>query len=224
MVSVYLDGADLDAMLKWIGKIDGITTNPSLCRKAGITDYRAFARDVLTVAVGKPVSFEVFSDDFKDMERQAREIASWGSNVLVKIPVTNTKAEPSYELVSRLVRNGVKVNLTAVFTKDQARLAIDSLNGSESIVSIFAGRIADTGHDPSRIIRSANSRLRGKTRILWASAREVYNVKQAEECGAEIITLSPELVAKLDGFGRDLNEYSLATVRQFNEDAKGLTL
>lgn len=211
-------------MKRLVAKVAGFTTNPSLMRKAGITDYRQFADAVLGIAGDKPVSFEVLADDFAEMERQAREIASWGQNVQVKIPVMNTMGNPAYDLIWRLARSGVKVNVTAIFTAQQARFAIDSLDGT-GIVSVFAGRIADTGSDPSRVMRSAKARCTGfATQLLWASAREVYNVVQAEEAGCDIITLSPDLIAKLDGFGRNLTEYSLETVRQFHRDAAGMAL
>ena len=222
---IYADGADLKSMeaLTRDERIAGWTTNPSLMKKAGIYDYPSFAFAVLKIAAGKPVSFEVFADDFKTMEKQALEIASWGQNVYVKIPVTNTAGNPAYELIWRLSKS-IKVNVTAVMTPDQARLAIDSLRGG-GIVSVFAGRIADTGRDPARIMRSAKAKIgKSGTQLLWASAREVYNVRQAEECGCDIITLSPELIGKLAGFDRDLAEYSLETVRQFHRDAAGFVL
>lgn len=225
---IYCDGADLATMkaLAADERIEGWTTNPSLMKKAGVTNYRDFADAVLAVVKGKPVSFEVFADDFEKMERQAREIASWASNVYVKIPVTNTQANPSFDLIHRLSRSGVQVNVTAVFTADQARHAIGSLNGG-GIVSVFAGRIADTGADPCRVMRSARAKIdahRYGTQLLWASAREVYNVVQAEDSGCDIITLSPELIGKLAGFGRNLTDYSLETVRQFHRDAEGYAL
>ena len=223
---IYADGADL-AQMKALAadeRVAGFTTNPSLLRKAGVTDYRAFANAVLDVIGDKPVSFEVFADDFKTMESQAREIASWGQNVYVKIPVTNTLGNPSYDLIYRLSRSGIKVNVTAIFTADQARISAGSLDGT-GIISVFAGRIADTGADPARIMRSAKAKIGSRpTQLLWASAREVYNVVQAEECGCDIITLSPDLIAKLSGFGRNLTTYSLETVKQFHADAAGYVL
>lgn len=223
---IYADGADLAQMetLAADDRVAGFTTNPSLMKKAGVTSYRDFAMAVLDAIGRKPVSFEVFADDFDTMERHAREIASWGPNVYVKIPVTNTAANPSYDLIWRLSRAGVKVNVTAILTAQQARIAVDSLNGT-GIVSVFAGRIADTGSDPARVMRSARAKIGDSgTLLLWASAREVYNVVQAEEAGCDIITLSPDLIAKLAGFGRNLSEYSLETVRQFHRDAAGFTL
>lgn len=223
---IFVDTGDHAAMEQALQnpRIAGVTTNPSLLKKAGATDYRQFADEVLLIANGKPVSFEVFADDFKTMEAQAREIASWGTNVFVKIPVTNTQGNPSYDLIWRLSGAGIKVNVTAIFTAEQARTAINSVRGP-SIISVFAGRIADTGRDPARIMRSAKAKLWSpEVLLLWASAREIYNVVQAEEAGCDVITLSPELIGKLDGLGRDLTEYSLETVRQFHRDAAGLTL
>lgn len=224
-IQVYADGADLASMAALAGKCDGFTTNPSLMKKAGVTDYQKFGIDVLAAVNGKPVSFEVFYDDLAGMERQAREIANWGANVFVKIPITNTLGESTCPLIERLAFDGIKINVTAVFTKDQARGAVDAIGNHPGIVSIFAGRIADTGRDPARIMRSVRAKIGAlPVQLLWASAREVYNVVQADECGCDIITLSPELIAKLDGFGRDLAEYSLATVKQFKRDSEGLTL
>lgn len=222
-IAIYLDGADLASMGVLADKVDGFTTNPSLMKKCGISDYRAFAREVLNLSAGKPVSFEVLSDDFGNMEREAREISSWGENVYVKIPIVNTANLATNDLIRKLSAK-ISVNVTAVLSKDQARGAIDSLV-SAGIVSVFAGRIADTGRDPSRIMRSARARI-GKSRVLllWASAREAFNVVQAEEAGCDIITLSPELLGKLDGFGKDLAGYSLETVRQFHRDAAGVVL
>ena len=226
MVAIYADGADLKQMkaLAENERIAGFTTNPSLCLKAGVTDYREFCQAVLDIAGDLPVSFEVFADEFDEMERQAREIQSLGENVYVKIPVTNTRAEPSYDLIYRLAKAGINVNVTAVFTPQQVRFSVDALDGT-GILSVFAGRIADCGSDPERIMRSARAKIGAEgTLLLWASAREVYNVKQAEDCGCDIITLSPDLIAKLSGVGRSLAEYSLETVRQFHSDAAGYSL
>lgn len=223
---IYCDGADLETMRAMAKdeRVEGFTTNPSLMKKAGVTKYREFAEAVLDAIGKKPVSFEVFADDFKTMEEQAREIASWGDNVYVKIPVTNTLANPAYDLIWRLARSGVKVNVTAIMTAHQGRIAVDSLDGT-GIVSIFAGRIADTGVDPTRAVRSAKAKAgMSGTQILWASAREIYNVVQAQEAGADIITLSPDLIGKLSGFGRNLMQYSLETVKQFHRDAEGYAL
>ena len=226
MVAIYCDGADLDRMeaLAEDERIEGFTTNPSLMKKAGVTDYHDFAIEVLAATQGKPVSFEVLADDFPTMERQARQIASWGRHVFVKIPVTNCAGKPSYDLIHALSVSGVNVNVTAVFTAEQARHSIDALAG-QGIVSVFAGRIADTGVDPRRVLRSARAKITSENvKLLWASAREIYNYRQAEDGYCDIITLSPELIAKLDGFGRDLAEYSLETVRQFSRDSQGITL
>ena len=223
---IFCDGADLKQMreLSWHERVAGWTTNPSLMKKSGVTNYREFAKAVLEIAGSQPVSFEVIADDFNEMERQAREIASWGKNVYVKIPVTNTRGDSSGKLISTLATSGVKVNVTAVFTVPQSHLAMTALNGSDGIISLFAGRIADSGVDPESLISNAMTFRYGSPKFLWASAREVFNVKQAERCDCDIITLSPDLITKLDGFGRDLEEYSRATVRQFYEDAKGYSL
>ena len=226
MVSIYCDGANLKQMAAYADdeRVDGFTTNPSLMKKSGVTNYQDFADAVLNAIGDKPVSFEVFADDFPTMEKQAKEIASWGKNVYVKIPVTNTQGSPSYDLIWRLAHGGIKVNVTAVFTPLQCRLAVDALNGT-GILSVFAGRIADTGSDPERIMRSARAKIGSEdTLLLWASAREVYNVVQAEGCGCDVITLSPDLIEKMRGFGRSLADYSLETVRQFHRDAQGYTL
>lgn len=220
MVKIYADGADLATMASL--KCDGYTTNPSLMKKAGISDYRTFAREVLAIAEGKPVSFEVFADDFDGMERQAREIASWGGNVYVKIPVTNTLGEFTGPVIERL--EGVQLNVTAILTAKQIHDVRGALGNAPAIVSVFAGRIADTGVDPVKVIREGWGTPRGRThKILWASAREVYNVVQAEQC-CDIITLTPDLIAKLALFGKDLTRYSLETVQQFHNDAKGIAL
>lgn len=224
-IAIYADGADLKSMAALSGRVQGYTTNPSLMAKAGILDYREFAREVLAIAQGKPVSFEVFADDFTGMRRQAELLAALAPNVYVKIPITNTAGESALPLVEKLADAGIKVNVTAIFTKDQIRRAADALGNRAGIISVFAGRIADTGRDPAGYVSAGRSRLGARApQLLWASAREVYNVVQAEEAGADIITLAPDMIAKLDGFGRDLDEYSLATVRQFHADAKGLSL
>lgn len=224
-IAIYADGADLSSMAVLSDRVAGYTTNPSLMRKAGILDYREFAREVLAIAGSKPVSFEVFADDFPGMRKQALQLAELGPNVFVKIPITNTEGASSLALVKALAFHGVRVNVTAIFTKDQVRGAADALENNPGIISIFAGRIADTGRDPSRIMRAARSRLGALApQLLWASAREVFNVVQAEEAGADIITLGPDLIAKLSGFGRDLAEYSLETVKQFHADSEGFAL
>lgn len=221
---IFADGADMATMRRIADEVDGFTTNPSLMRKVGVTDYRAFTHAVLDVACGKPVSFEVLADDEAGMERQAQALAQLGGNVYVKVPITATDGRPCAPLIERLARAGVKVNVTAVLSNGQVRDAVAALGGT-GIVSVFAGRIADTGRDPRRVMNSARSRIgKAGTELLWASARQVYDVVQAEECGCDIITLTPELIAKRALLGSSLEEYSLATVRQFNRDAEGIVL
>jgi transaldolase len=202
--------------------IRGFTTNPTLMRGAGISDYRGFARRVLEAIPDKPISFEVLSDEFCDMERQAREIASWGDNVYVKIPVTNSRRESTHTLVRRLSQSGVKVNVTAVFSPAQVRTVVSALaGGSPAYVSVFAGRIADTGCDPVPHIRAALDLLRGapNAELIWASPRELLNVFQADAVGCHIITATRDILKKLSQVGRDLEEFSLETVRMFYDDA-----
>ncbi len=223
-VKLFADGADLKGMLDMYAKpfVQGFTTNPTLMRKAGVADYRAFAREVVAAIPDRPISFEVFSDEFDEMERQAREIATWGSNVNVKIPVTNTRAEPSYELVRRLTRAGIHVNVTAVFTLEQVRAIVEHLDPSTpAYVSIFAGRIADTGRDPVPLMVEAKEILAKVPRaeLIWASPRELLNVFHAEQAGSDIITVTNDLLAKLAGVGKDLATFSLETVKMFRDDA-----
>jgi transaldolase len=214
---IYADGADVATIraLASDRRIEGFTSNPSLMKKAGITDYREFGRLALDAAGGKPVSFEVLADDFREMERQAREIASWGDNVFVKIPVTNTLGESSVPLVKALKE--IPLNITAVMTTQQVD-ALWDVAMPHHIVSVFAGRILDTGVEPMAFSGGQGFKT------LWASAREVFHVKMAEEFGYDIITLTPDLIAKLPLQGKDLQEYSLETVRQFARDAEGITL
>lgn len=226
---IFADGADLASIERFavdVG-VSGFTTNPSLMKKAGIANYAQFGIDVLAIARGKSVSFEVFADDMAGMERQAKIIARWGDNVLVKIPITNTRGESTASLVATLTAAGVKVNVTAVTTLDQAARAIDAVAKFGSVISVFAGRIADTGVDPepiiSDIVRYAEE-SDGRPEVLWASTREVFNIVQADRCGCDIITMTPEQIVKLSLFGRDLAAYSLDTVKQFHNDAKGLVL
>lgn len=226
-VEIYADGADLRSMALLAARDDvkGLTTNPSLLRQSGVTDYRTFAREVLALSGGKPVSFEVLSDDLHEMEEQAREIASWGENVFVKIPITNSAGEFAGPVIGRLTVSGIKVNVTAVFTAKQAKAAAEAMAFPGNIISVFAGRIADTGVSPARIVLDAvMAARRAGARVLWASARQVYSVIEAENVGADIITLTPSLIEKLRDFGRDLDEFSLATVKQFAKDAEGITL
>jgi transaldolase len=202
--------------------IKGLTTNPTLMNKAGVKNYRAFALDVLSVVKDKPISFEVFSDDFDEMIIQAKEIASWGSNVNVKIPITNSKGQETASVIRKLSNSGVIVNVTAVMTITQVAKIIDSINTETSaFISIFAGRIADTGIDPIftmveslKIIKSAPN-----TELIWASPRELLNIIQAEEIGCHVITASSDILKKLDLIGKDLLQYSLETVKMFKDDA-----
>ena len=220
MVRLFVDTSDVVQLHKYAreARISGVTTNPALMKKSGITSYHNFALIVLGIASGKPVSFEVLADDFYEMEREARELASWGENVYVKIPVTNTHGEPTYPLIEKL--QDLHLNITAVMTVAQIE-ALSKITSQHHIISVFAGRIADTGRDPMHTMRKA--RL-AHAQILWASAREVLNVYQAEECGCDIITLTPDLIAKLDLHGKSLAEYSLETVKMFHEDGKGLKI
>jgi transaldolase len=223
-VKIFADGAELQGMLSLYAQpfIKGFTTNPTLMNKAGIRDYRAFARDVLAAIPDRPISFEVFSDEFADMERQAREIATWGSNVFVKIPITNTRREPSYDLIHRLSHAGVKVNATAIMTLEQVRAVTDALRGgAPSNVSVFAGRIADTGRDPMPIMIESLEimAVEPNAELIWASPRELLNVVQADQIGCHIITVTPDILKKLDGIGKDLADFSLDTVKMFHADA-----
>lgn len=202
--------------------IQGLTTNPTLMRKAGITDYKAFCKDILTEIKTKPLSFEVFTDEFDDMERQAMEIASWGDNVYVKIPITNTKQEPCYSLVKKLVKKKVKVNVTALMTLAQVRDVAAALDPIvPSYVSVFAGRIADTGRDPVPIMAAAVELLKTApaSELIWASPRELLNVFQADSIGCQVITVTNDVIKKLSLIGYDLENYSLDTVKMFYEDA-----
>jgi transaldolase len=222
---IFADGAELDGMLAMYREphIKGFTTNPTLMRKAGITDYRAFAKQVVAAIPDRPISFEVFSDEFADMERQAREIATWGPHVYVKIPVTNTRREPAYDLVHRLSHAGVKLNVTALMSLDQVRHVVEALKGgAPSNVSVFAGRIADTGRDPVPHMRAALEILRAEpnAELIWASPRELLNVFQAHEMGCHIITVTNDILKKLSLVGKDLDEYSLETVQMFYNDAR----
>lgn len=230
-VKLFADGADKSGMLEMYAKpfVKGFTTNPTLMRKAGVTDYRAFALEILDVIRDRPISFEVFSDDFEEMKLQAREIATWGDNVYVKIPITNTRREPAYDLVRALSHEGVKVNVTAMMTLDQVRAVADAVRGgAPSCVSVFAGRIADTGVDPMPIMAEAVRILADvpAAELIWASPRELLNVFQADAVGCHIITATNDILKKLDLIGRDLADYSLDTVKMFFNDAKhaGLTL
>jgi len=223
-VKIFADGADRAAMLAMNAQpfVKGLTTNPTLIRKAGIADYQAFARDILEHIRDKPVSFEVISDEFAEMERQAQEIAGWGDNVYVKIPVTNTRGEPSHALVRRLASRGVKVNVTAILTLPQVREVAAALNPEvASYVSVLAGRIADTGVDPVPLMAAAVRILAAiqAAELIWGSPRELLNIFQADSIGCHIITVTPDLLRKLPLIGRNLEELSLETVRMFYDDA-----
>ncbi len=223
-VKIFADGADLAGMLEMYHKpyIKGFTTNPTLMNKAGIRDYRAFARQVLDAIPDRPISFEVFSDEFAEMERQAREIAGWGENVYVKIPVTNTRREPAYDLVRTLSHAGVKVNVTALMTLSQVRDVVHAVaGGAPSCISVFAGRIADTGHDPLPLMAAAVEMLRMAPRaeLIWASPRELLNVFHADSVGCHIITVTNDILKKLSLVGKNLDDYSLDTVKMFFDDA-----
>ena len=223
-VKIFADGADRKGMLEMYAKpfIKGFTTNPTLMRKAGISDYRAFAKDILSAITDRPISFEVFSDEFDEMEREAREIAGWGANVNVKIPVTNTRGEPSYDLVARLAKDGVRLNVTAIFTLEQVRDVVARLDpGVPAFVSVFAGRIADTGRDPIPHMIQAKALLgrAPKAELIWASPRELLNVFHADEAGCDVITVTNDILAKLSSVGKDLGQFSLETVRMFRDDA-----
>lgn len=223
-VKIFADGADKAGMLEMYAKpyIKGLTTNPTLMRKAGIADYKSFAKDILSLIPDRPISFEVFSDDFADMERQALEIASWGENVYVKIPVTNTKRETCYALVSKLAERKVKLNVTAIMTLEQVRDVVASLDPNiPSFVSVFAGRIADTGRDPVPLMATAVQMLKAApaAELIWASPRELLNIFQADEIGCHVITVTNDLLKKLSLVDLDLYDYSLDTVKMFYTDA-----
>lgn len=203
--------------------IKGFTTNPTLMRRAGISDYRAFALEVLRAIPDRPISFEVFSDEFPEMERQAREIACWGGNVYVKIPVTNTRAEAAYDIVHRLSQSGVKVNVTALMTLKQVEAVTEALSGgSPSCISVFAGRVADTGRDPLPMMVSALAIMQRapQSELIWASPRELLNVFDADRIGCHIITVTNDILNKLSLVDRALDDYSLDTVKMFYADAR----
>lgn len=223
-VKLFADGADLAGMKEMYANplIRGFTTNPTLMRKAGIADYKAFARDVLAAIPDRPISFEVFADDFGEMERQAYEIASWGKNVNVKIPVTNTKRQFAGPLIERLSKAGVQVNVTAILTLDQVRRVTEALAPqTPAIISVFAGRIADTGIDPVPVMAEAVKIMKAKPKseLIWASPRELLNIFQADSVGCHIITATNDILKKLSLVGKDLGDYSLETVEMFHKDA-----
>ena len=224
-IKLYADGADIDEMMKAYasGTIQGFTTNPTLMRKAGIEDYAAFAKAVLERITDMPISFEVFSDDLEEMERQARLIAGWGDNVYVKIPVTNTKGTSCAPIIERLSAAGVKLNVTAMFTLEQTDEVLSALHpDTPAVISIFAGRIANAGVDPMPIMKAAvamAAQRRPKAEVLWASPREALNVLQADECGCHIITITSGVQSAMANFGKSLDTYSLETVQMLYDDA-----
>ncbi len=223
-VKIFADGADKRTMLEMLKDplIQGFTTNPSLMRKAGVADYASFARDVLSEIRHHPISFEVFADDFAEMERQAHKIAAWGENVFVKVPVTNTRRDPALDLICRLSRSGIKLNVTAILALSQVRDVCSALQkGVPSFVSVFAGRVADTGRDPVPLMAAALEYLKHleSAELIWASPRELLNIFQADAIGCHVITVTGDLLRKLELVGKDLHDYSLETVSMFHQDA-----
>ena len=223
-IKIFSDGANLDEMIDMNKKnfIHGMTTNPSLMNKAGIKNYKEFAKNVCKEIKIKPISFEVFSDDFSEMEKQAFEISSWAQNVYVKIPITNTKKESSIPLIKNLSKKNIKLNITAIMTLDQVKSVVSVLNEqTPSIVSVFAGRVADTGRDPVPLMKESLRIMDAnpKSELLWASSRELLNIFQAEDIGCHIITVTKEILSKLKFLNYDLSEYSLDTVKGFYNDA-----
>jgi transaldolase len=224
-IKLFADGADRKGILEMYANplIKGFTTNPTLMRKAGVSDYRHFAFEILGIVKDRPISFEVFADEFSEMEIQALDISSWGENVFVKIPVTNTRGESAASLLQRLAKLGVKVNVTALTTLDQVKLVCECLrDGPAAYVSVFAGRIADTGRDPMPVMAEAVNLLRKtpNVELIWASPRELLNIFQADSIGCHVITATNDILNKLSLVGKDLSEYSLETVRMFYEDAQ----
>jgi transaldolase len=222
-VQIFADGADKARMLDLYGNpaVKGFTTNPTLMRQAGVSHYEGFATDILRVIPDRPISFEVFSDDFAEMERQALKIASWGPNVFAKIPVTNTKGDSAAALIRRLVKAGVQLNVTAILTMEQIDEVVAALRGARrAYVSVFAGRIADTGRDPLPFMQHAVAACNaaGGMEVIWASCRELLNIWQADEIGCHVITVPADIIKKLGNVGRDLGEYSLDTVEIFYRD------
>jgi transaldolase len=224
-IKLFADGANREEILSLYRNplIKGFTTNPTLMRKAGVADYEGFAREILTEISDRPISFEVFADDFAEMERQAHRISSWGENVFVKVPVTNTRAQPALPLIRKLAAAGIKLNVTAMTTLQQVSCVVEALaQAPAGYVSVFAGRVADTGIDPVPLMREVVELLRREApqvELVWASPREVLNIVQAESVGCHIITATSDILKKLDLLGRDLTEYSLDTVKMFHRDA-----
>ena len=223
-VKLFADGADKNGMLEMYDNplISGFTTNPTLMKVAGVVDYKLFAQDILSHINDKPISFEVFSDNFDEMEKQALDIASWGSNINVKIPITNTKSESSVNLINNISGKGVSVNVTAMMTLEQVKTVLPGLsNGPGGYVSVFAGRIADAGQDPLPIMSEVVEILQNHTNVelIWASPRELFNVVQADSIGCHIITATNNILKKLPTLGKDLTQFSLETVKMFYDDA-----
>lgn len=220
---IFADGADLQSMIELnkLGYIKGLTTNPTLMKNSGVKDYEKFAKKVLKHIKKKPVSFEVFSDDHDEMYLQAKKIASWGNNSYVKIPICNTKKKYSYDLISKLSNEGIKLNITAIMTKEQIKSTYQSLNKkNKSIISIFAGRIADTGRDPMEILKYAiKLGSQYNSEVLWASTRELLNIFQCASIGCDIITVTSDIIEKLKNLDKNLEDYSLDTVKMFHRDA-----
>ena len=223
-VKIFADGADKKSMQEMYDKdfISGLTTNPTLMKNAGIDNYESFCREILGFIKSKPISFEVFSDDFDEMYRQAKIINSWADNIYVKVPISNTKGEFSYELINKLSNEGVKVNVTAIMTKKQIDNTFSALSKDcPAYVSVFAGRIADTGQDPINIMKYAVEKTHDLPRIeiIWASPRELLNIVQADQIGCQIITVTPDILKKISKIGYSLDDYSLDTVKMFYDDA-----
>ena len=226
-IKVFADGAELDKMVASYkaGEVSGFTTNPSLMKKAGITDYNEFAKAAVTAIPDMPLSFEVFADDFETMEKEARKIATFGDNVFVKIPITNTKGESSIPLIKKLSSEGVSLNVTALLTLEQVQDTVDALTpGTNNIVSVFAGRVADTGVDPTELMVKSLEICKQKpgAELLWASTRELINIIQAKDIGVDIITVPPAIIGKIKNIDKDLNQVSLDTVIGFNNVIKAL--
>lgn len=224
-VQIFADGAEKAAMLEMYRKpfVKGFTTNPTLMRKVGITDYEAFAKDIISVIPDRSISFEVFADDVAEMERQARRIAPWGKHVAVKIPITNTKGESTVPLVRKLSQDGIALNVTALFTLKQVQDVVDAVKGgAPCFISVFAGRVADTGVDPVPLMAEALKIMKAapNTALIWASPRELLNIFQADDIGCHVITVTNDIIKKLSLVGKDMDEYSLETVKMFYDDGK----
>jgi transaldolase len=226
-IDIYADGADIQGMLEMYRKdyIKGFTTNPTLMKKAGVKSYTAFASEVVNKIPDRPISFEVFSDDFESMKKEALILSGYGENVFVKIPIMNSQGESSIPLISELSNEGVNLNVTAIFTTGQVQAVVDAFNEkTKNIVSVFAGRIADAGVDPEEVMKKSSAICHQKKGVmsLWASCREVFNIVQADRCGVDIITVTNDLIEKLGNLGKDLEQFSLETVQMFESDGRKL--